>query len=181
MAKEKLVESEILLNRLLDLVECSDAAARIIDLLAMHAVIFFENGNLDDALVVLNQALDLAAPEGFVRKFLNLGEPMAQLLYQAALKGIRPEFCNQILGQFSTTLKTGVSPHDEQFGQLSDREIEVLKFIAQGSTNQEIAQELILSLHTVKSHARNIYSKLGVKNRTEAVARARLLGLLPQD
>ena len=181
MAKEKLVESEILLNRLLDLVECSDAAARIIDLLAMHAVIFFENGNLDDALVVLNQALDLAAPEGFVRKFLNLGEPMAQLLYQAALKGIRPEFCNQILGQFSTTLKTGVTPHDEQFGQLSDREIEVLKFIAQGSTNQEIAQELILSLHTVKSHARNIYSKLGVKNRTEAVARARLLGLLPQD
>jgi LuxR family maltose regulon positive regulatory protein len=65
--------------------------------------------------------------------------------------------------------------------ELSDREIEVINLIANGSTNQEIAQELVLSLYTVKSHARNIYSKLGVKNRTEAVARARMLGLLEKD
>jgi len=59
--------------------------------------------------------------------------------------------------------------------------LDELFLIAEGYTNQEIAQELILSLHTVKSRTRNIFSKLGVKNRTEAVARARLLGLLPQD
>jgi LuxR family maltose regulon positive regulatory protein len=70
---------------------------------------------------------------------------------------------------------------NELVEKLSDREIEVLNLIAKGSTNQEIAQELILSLYTVKSHARNIYSKLGVKNRTEAVARARMLGLLAKD
>jgi LuxR family maltose regulon positive regulatory protein len=64
---------------------------------------------------------------------------------------------------------------------LSNRELEVLSLIAEGCTNQEIAQELYLSLYTIKSHARNIYSKLGVKNRTEAVAKARLFGLLPQD
>jgi LuxR family maltose regulon positive regulatory protein len=63
---------------------------------------------------------------------------------------------------------------------LSGRELEVLAHIASGATNQEIAQSMYLSLYTVKSHARNIYGKLGVKNRTEAVAKARLLGLLAQ-
>jgi len=67
------------------------------------------------------------------------------------------------------------------FKQISKRELEVLRSTAKGCINQKIAQELVLSLHTVKSKARNIYSKLGVKNRTEAVARARLLGWLPQD
>ena len=64
---------------------------------------------------------------------------------------------------------------------LNNRENEVLQLIAKGYSNQEIAEKLVFSLYTVKSHARNIFGKLGVKNRTESIAKARLLGLLPQD
>ncbi len=106
---------------------------------------------------------------------------MVQLLYQAALQGIHPEFCNRLLEQLSFSKKSDVRPQGDLVEPRSDREIEVLKLIAQGSTNQKITQELVLSLHTVKTHASDNYGKLGVKNRTEAVARARLLGLLPQD
>jgi LuxR family maltose regulon positive regulatory protein len=180
-AQGPLRKYEFLLTRLLDISDQAGAVARKIELMTMQAVLYFEKGDLEDALVILEQAFSMAEPEGFVRVFLNQGESMAQLLYQAAIQGIRPEFCNRLLAQFSTPNRAGVSPQDDLVEPLSDREKEVLKFIAQGATNQEIAQELILSLHTVKSHARHIYGKLGVKNRTEAVARARLIGLLPQD
>ena len=99
-------------------------------------------------------------------------------------KGTQPEYCLQLIHEFEQVSPSSVrvfGRSTELVEELSDREVEVLNLIAKGSTNQEIAQELILSLYTVKSHARNIYSKLGVKNRTEAVARARMLGLLVKN
>ena len=145
------------------------------------ALVLQATGQEEAAITMLECALDQAASEEYRRVFLDQGQPMAQLLYQAASRGIQPEFCNQLLAEFPSAPQPGSELQDELIEPLSDRETEVLRHIALGSTNQEIAQELVLSLYTIKSHARNIYGKLAVKNRTEAVAKARLLGLLPRD
>ena len=113
---------------------------------------------------------------------------MKKLLGEAANHGIMPAYAGQLLSVFedNKTSLQDAPPYHTVYSQplvepLSNREVEVLQLIAEGCTNQEIGQKLVLSLYTVKSHARNIYGKLGVKNRTEAVAKARSLGLLSQD
>jgi LuxR family maltose regulon positive regulatory protein len=153
------------------------------------AVALVGQGDEEGALDHLERAIELAEPGGYLRVFLDAGEPLYALLYQAAQKGIHTQYCMHILMEAEKDSKGSigimkVGDKEETIDMvepLTEREIEVLKHIAQGFTNQEVAQELVLSLYTVKSHARNIYSKLGVKNRTEAVSRARLLGLLPGD
>lgn len=103
---------------------------------------------------------------------------MAALLRATVQQGISVEFAQQVLAALGETAVTP-PPAQPLLDPLSDREIEVLQIIAEGLTNQEVANRLYLSLHTVKVHARNIYAKLDVKNRTEAVARGRSLGILP--
>ena len=111
---------------------------------------------------------------------------MAHLLYEALARGIEPGFVRQLLAAFpaanaeQTPSSTPPTVETGMVGLLSEREIEVLQLIAEGLTNQEVANRLYLSLHTVKVHARNIYGKLGVKNRTQAVAKARTLGIITQ-
>jgi LuxR family maltose regulon positive regulatory protein len=110
---------------------------------------------------------------------------MARLLYQTLEQGIEPDYVRHLLTRFP--LEVGDSGSAEKPGidqssliePLSDRELEVIHLIAQGLTNQEIADRLVLSLHTVKAHTRNIYGKLDVSSRTQAVARARTFDLLP--
>jgi LuxR family maltose regulon positive regulatory protein len=109
---------------------------------------------------------------------------MARLLYEAATRGVAPDYARLLLAAFpaaepeqTDSLKTQ-TPKSELIEPLSEREIEVLQLIAEGLTNQEIANRLYLSLNTVKAHTRNIYGKLDVHHRTGAVARARSLGIL---
>ncbi|MCJ7701824.1 MAG: response regulator transcription factor, partial [Anaerolineales bacterium] len=109
---------------------------------------------------------------------------MARLLYEALSQEIAPDYVRRLLAAFPdseseqpTSPKTQ-TPEAEWVEPLSERELEVLQLIAEGLTNQEIASRLYISLNTVKAHTRTIYSKLGVNNRTQAVARARSLGIL---
>jgi LuxR family transcriptional regulator, maltose regulon positive regulatory protein len=149
----------------------------------VQALAFYAKGEVAKALAALEQALTLAEPEGYVRIFIDEGAPMAQLLSEAAAHGIMPHYVGKLLAAFDPEeQKRG----DESFlpraqpliEPLSQRELEVLQLIAQGLSNREIRERLFLALSTIKGHNRIIFSKLQVQRRTEAVARARELGLL---
>jgi LuxR family maltose regulon positive regulatory protein len=133
----------------------------------------------------LERALSLAEPGGFIRIFVDEGPPMARLLYDAFKRGIAPEYTRRLLAAFPVAETEESEPSKSQVAEseliepLSDRELEVLELIADGLTNREIASRLFLSLNTVKVHTRNVYGKLGVHSRTQAVARAQALGILP--
>jgi LuxR family maltose regulon positive regulatory protein len=151
--------------------------------MVLQAVALHAHGENDKAAQVLGEALALAETGGFVRIFVDEGEPMAQLLSEAASRGIMPDYIGRLLAAFgSEAQKSGDKP-DLSAAQsrnelLSQREVEVLQLIAQGCSNHEISERLFLALDTVKGHNRRIYGKLQVQSRTEAVARARELGLL---
>jgi LuxR family maltose regulon positive regulatory protein len=134
----------------------------------------------------LEQALAFAQAGGFIRIFVDEGPPMARLLYDALSRGISPDYVRRLLAAFPKPVPEMAgaahiqSPKSELIEPLSEREFEVLQLIAEGLTNQEIATRLFLSLNTVKTHTRNIYGKLNVHRRTQAIARSQELGLLPR-
>jgi LuxR family maltose regulon positive regulatory protein len=143
-------------------------------------------GNYPPALVSLERALTLAEPEGYVRIFVDEGLPMARLLSEAAAHGVMPDYIGKLLAVFEAEKQKSedksylppVSPAQPLIEPLSQRELEVLQLIAQGLSNREIGERLFLALDTIKGHNRRIYDKLQVQSRTEAIARARELGLL---
>ena len=126
----------------------------------------------------LGEALALAEPGGLVRTFVDEGPPMARLLVKAAGQGVMPDYTAKLLSAFGVEQRDAPPPHQPLVDPLSPRELEVLQLLAEGLSNREISERLFLSLHTVKGHNHRIYGKLQVKRRTEAVARARELGLL---
>jgi LuxR family maltose regulon positive regulatory protein len=165
-------------------------ADQVLKVTILEAVAYYMLGQNDEAVSLLEDALAMAESGGFVRTFVDEGPPMVRLLSEAAARGIVPDYIARLLAAFEDMTKDGgrraeneipssvVRPSSTLVEPLSEREIEVLQLIAEGLTNQKVADRLYLSLHTVKVHARNIYGKLGVKNRTQAVAKARALGIL---
>jgi LuxR family maltose regulon positive regulatory protein len=148
-----------------------------------QAVAYHAHGEKDKALQLLGEALALAEPGGFIRIFVDEGPPMAQLLTAAAAHGIMPDYTRKLLAVFEaegqqSKGKSYLPPAQPLIEPLSQRELEVLQLIAQGLSNREIGERLFLALSTVKRHNGNIFGKLEVQRRTEAVARARELGLL---
>jgi LuxR family maltose regulon positive regulatory protein len=137
---------------------------------------------LPEAFGIIQSCLALAEPEGYIRVFLDVGEPARELL-AAYLRSAAPGhklYAQKILDAFSLTSQAS-SPGPQPGGlieALTGRELEVLRLIALGRTNQEIAQQLIVAPGTIKAHTSSIYRKLDVANRTEAVARASQLGIL---
>ena len=152
-------------------------------IMVLQAVAFHTHGEKDKAAQLLGDALVLAEPGGFIRTFVDEGIPMFRLLSEAAARGIMPDYVGKLLAGFESEAPTDKDKPDLPVVQpliepLSLRELDVLRLIAQGLSNREIGQRLFLALSTVKGHTRIIFDKLQVQRRTEAVARARELGLL---
>ena len=172
-----------LLERLLQAAEEGRRMGSVIEILALLALAHAAQGDIPLALVSLERALTLAEPEGYVRLFVDEGVPMAQLLSKAAARGIMPDYSGKLLAAFQAEAQTSKDKPNLPLAQpliepLSQRELKVLQLIAQGLSNREISERLFLALSTVKGHNQKIFDKLQVQSRTEAIARARELGLL---
>ena len=160
--------------------------------LVLQALAHRAAADTGEAAALLGEAMEIGEPEGFVRLFVDEGPMMARLLREAAGAGLHREYCLRLLGAFSADA-TGagpgaLAPHGGRPAgasglaePLSKRELELLELLAEGLSNQDIAERLFLSPLTVKVHVRNIYSKLDVSSRTQAVARARVLGILSTE
>jgi LuxR family maltose regulon positive regulatory protein len=164
--------AQVLLERLRGAAEAAGRMGVVIQVLALQALAYRCQGDARQALAALERALRLAEPEGYMRVFLNLGLPMAALLQEARSRGILSEYLTRLMGAMRPPAPT-VLPDP-----LSERELQVLERVAAGLSNREIANELIIAVGTVKRHVATIYEKLGVNSRTQAVARARELGIL---
>ena len=179
-----LKESISILERLLEAAKIGGDITREIEILMLQAIAFQSEGDMNQAMTNLKKALNLGEPRGFCRIFVDEGPSMANLLYNALDRGIAPNYVNQLLQAFPIDETEQIEPSVSQvpvsgyIEPLSERAIEVLQLTAEGLTNPEIAARLILSLYTVKTHTRNIYGKLGVNNRTQAVTKARTFGIL---
>lgn len=149
-----------------------------IESLALQALGWRRLGDRVAAMTSLERAMSLAEPEGYVRLFADLGTPMAHLLQESRARGVRPEYVAELLSAFGTARAEAPGVTVALPEPLTRREREILELIAAGLTNQEIAGQLSISAETVKKHTGNIYGKLGVRGRTQAIARARALRLL---
>jgi LuxR family maltose regulon positive regulatory protein len=166
-----------LLERLRRSAEDGGRAASVIEILILQALGHQARGDVRAALVPLDRALALAEPEGYVRIFVDEGDSMAALLDAAADHTGVPAFLRRLRSAF---VPAGARTPARQplVEPLSERELDVLRLLAGDLDGPGIAAELVVSLHTVRSHTKSIYAKLGVNSRREAVRRAAELDLL---
>jgi LuxR family transcriptional regulator, maltose regulon positive regulatory protein len=180
-----------LLDRLLEDAVAKGRMHSAIEIRVVQALAFDALGDRDRILRSLEGALVLAEPEGYIRTFVDEGPQLAVLLREAGTHGIAPAYVERILAAFpriegrgmaaesAEAGRSGLSPQSSTLVEpLSGRELAVLHLVAAGHTNQAIAQKLVIEVGTVKRHVHSILGKLGVQNRTQAIARARELGLL---
>jgi LuxR family maltose regulon positive regulatory protein len=193
-AQSKHTEALSLLDRLMQAAQTEERNGSVIAILVLQALVMQTQGDMARALTLLERALVLAEPEGYIRTFVDEGPPMAALLREAHTRAIMPAYVAKLLAAFPDfglpILDFGLEAPATQnpnskiqnlVEPLSKRELEILALIAQGLTNLEIAEQIFISAHTVKVHTRNIYSKLGVNSRWQAVNKAKALGLLTQS
>jgi LuxR family maltose regulon positive regulatory protein len=183
-------EALALLDKLLAPANTAGRMGSVVEIEALRALALQAHGEGKRALDSLRRALVRAEPEGYVRTFVDDGAPMRALLGRAAASGMALPYVARLLAAFDAPAPgTGsepgrpsppLPPVEQPLAEpLTGRELEVLHLLGEGLSNAEIGHRLVISLPTVKSHTRNIYGKLGVHNRREAVARARRLEILP--
>jgi ATP/maltotriose-dependent transcriptional regulator MalT len=186
IAQGKPGEALRLLGRLLSAAHAAGRMGSVIEILVLQALLLQAEGNTTRAVRILGDALSLAEPEGYVRIFVDEGAPIAALLRRVSSAGISPKYAGTLLAALRQhaedpqRLAEADIPKEVQLlsEPLSERELEVLRLIASGLSNREIAQELFVTPGTAKRHVHNIYRKLEVRSRTQAVARARDLNLM---
>jgi len=190
-ARDRSEESLGLLDRLRAAAEATGRMGGLIEVLVCQAMVQQKLGRLGEAVASLKRALGLGEPEGFVRTFADEGSPMARLLARVMKEqGARTPYTSYaVLADYVGRLMAALEPElyaapdkpgapQPLIDPLSDRELEVLKLLASGMSNREIGERLFVAVNTVKTHVRNIYGKLYVRNRTQATARAQELNLL---
>jgi LuxR family maltose regulon positive regulatory protein len=166
-----------LLERLRRAAEAGERMGSVIEILVLQALAHQAHGDSPAALAALQRALGLAEPEGYVRIFVDEGPPMAVLLEAAAKQGIAPGYVRRLLAALPPAEDR--TPSNQRLVEpLSDRELQVLRLLGSDLNGPAIARELMVSLNTMNTHTKNIYTKLGVNNRRAAVRRAEELHLL---
>jgi LuxR family maltose regulon positive regulatory protein len=175
LAQGRFDEALALADRLATAAGASHYDAVLIEATILQALAHHFRKDDDRALERLEHALSLAAPEGFVRPFVAAGEPMGRLLRQAAAQGIEREYVSELLAAIASPSTPAEQP---LIDPLSERELQVLRLIADGLSNPKIADQLCISINTVRFHTKNLYGKLGVNSRTQAIAQAHALNLL---
>jgi LuxR family maltose regulon positive regulatory protein len=191
VAQDRLDDALRLLTRLRVAAESAGRTGRLIEILALEAAAQRQRGEGARALTALERALRLAEPEGYVRVFADEGEPVRTLLSDLksrlekrarGAEGAGPllVYADKLLSAFrpQSPSRHPQPPISDLLDPLTDREIQILRLIAAGLSNQAIADEFVVSPSTIQWHVKNLYSKLDVHSRTQAVARARELGLL---
>ena len=174
------------LKRLHEEAQTAGRSGTELEIRTLQALALREKGEKERAVSILTQALALAEPEGYVRTFTDKASPMAALLsevLEAQQRGrLAPEvpayYLRKLLAALERDASSTAPPNAGLPEPLSERELEVLVLLAAGKSNRQIASELFVALSTVKTHIKNIYGKLDVRNRTQAVSRAGELGLL---
>jgi LuxR family maltose regulon positive regulatory protein len=185
-------QASAFLERLRQTAEVSGRLADVIEILAVQAIAQRAAQRSDTALSTLKQALVLAEEQGNIRKLVDEGAPMEALLREAHARGIAPDYIARLLAAFpaaqsvehrtqseeATVLRFALERSNALVEPLTERELEVLLLVAAGLSDRQIAEQLVVVVGTVKRHLNNLYGKLGVRSRTQALARARDLGLL---
>ena len=191
IARDELDIAAALLDRLLTAAEDAGRMGGLIEILVCQAMVLQTKSDIPQAVAKLKRALILAEPEGYIRTFSQEGVAMARLLGRVMKEqGARTpytsyEVLSRYVGRLMSALEPDIETSSEKTGAaqpllepLSDRELEVLQLLANGLSNREIADKLYVAVNTIKTHIRNIYGKLYVRSRTQAVARANDLNLL---
>jgi LuxR family maltose regulon positive regulatory protein len=182
IAQDRSDDALKLLERLLRMAEPAGAMGCVLEMLILRAMAHQARGEDDEALVALERALLFAEPEGYVRTFVAEGAPMGRLLWTAVGRGISSQYASQLLAALETELgdrEQKAEPLPLLLEEpLSEREMDVLRLLPTNLSTPEMAEELIISVNTVRHHVKNIYRKLDVHTRMDAIGRAKRLGLL---
>ncbi len=178
IAQSRFEDALGMLNRLIAEDEKTGRILNQIETLVLKAMALKKSNNETESMTAVKKALSLAEPGGYIRVFVDEGPAIAELLEKSlnVKSDIPRAFVKKLLSEFK--LKKVIHSDEFLVEQLSDRELEVLRFIAAGLSNKKITEQLFISMSTVKTHLRNIYGKLDVHSRTEAIAKAKELGLL---
>jgi LuxR family maltose regulon positive regulatory protein len=201
LAQGRASDVQQLLERQRAMAEAGGRNSRLIEILSLQAIALEAQGRPQEAAVALSQALTLARPERHVRVFLDSGRPLCDMLERLAARDATEKidgaasvplaggYVADLLNAFqqererqrrraAERISPPLSPADASVDPLTERELEVLRLLAAGLSNKELAARLVVAPSTVKQHLKNIYGKLDVHSRTQAVARGRELDLL---
>ena len=175
-AERPVREAARLLERLLAAAQQGGRTGSVIEILVLQALAHQGSGDIPAALASLGEALALSEPEGYVRTFLDEGPPMVALLRAASYEGVARRYARDLLSSASATAGRTSVQHG-LVEPLSGRELDVLRLLRTDLNGPDIARELMVSLNTMRTHTKSIFTKLGVNNRRAAVRRAEELGL----